>query len=86
MNWARAQSYFVSVWTVNDRQRAIELRDLGVNAIIHRRAGQDHQRAKDNAEPAAALRISTALQRIFAFTYDLVSRIVSLGQWRCWQT
>lgn len=34
MNWARAQSYFVNVWTVNDRQRAIELRDLGVNAII----------------------------------------------------
>lgn len=34
MNWARAQSYIVNVWTVNDPQRAIALRDLGVNAII----------------------------------------------------
>ncbi len=34
MNWARAQAYFVNVWTVNDPQRAIALRDLGVNAII----------------------------------------------------
>jgi len=34
MNWARAQGYIVNVWTVNDPQRAIVLRDLGVNAII----------------------------------------------------
>ncbi len=34
MNWARAQGYFVNVWTVNEPNRAIELRDLGVNAII----------------------------------------------------
>ena len=34
MNWARAQGYLVNVWTVNDQQRAIALRDLGVNAII----------------------------------------------------
>lgn len=34
MNWARAQGYYVNVWTVNDPERAIELRDLGVNAII----------------------------------------------------
>lgn len=34
MNWARAQGYIVNVWTVNDPQRAIALRDLGVNAII----------------------------------------------------
>lgn len=34
MNWARAQGYFVNVWTVNDPQRAIALRDMGVNAVI----------------------------------------------------
>ncbi|MCY3866352.1 MAG: glycerophosphodiester phosphodiesterase family protein [Chloroflexi bacterium] len=34
MNWARAQGYIVNAWTVNDPQRAIALRDLGVNAII----------------------------------------------------
>lgn len=34
MNWARAQGYYVNVWTVNDGQRAIELARLGVNAII----------------------------------------------------
>lgn len=34
MNWARTQGCIVNVWTVNDPQRAITLRDLGVNAII----------------------------------------------------
>ena len=34
MNWARAQGYYVNVWTVNDAARAIELARLGVNAII----------------------------------------------------
>ena len=34
MNWARAQRYFVNVWTVNDGARALELSRLGVNAII----------------------------------------------------
>ena len=34
MDWARAQGYFVNVWTVNDANRARELRDLGVNTIM----------------------------------------------------
>jgi len=34
MNWARAQRYFVNVWTVNDGERALELGRLGVNTII----------------------------------------------------
>jgi len=40
MDWARAQSYYVNVWTVNDRQRALALRDLGVNAIITDKPGE----------------------------------------------
>lgn len=34
MAWARRQQYRVNTWTVNDPRRAVELRDLGVNAII----------------------------------------------------
>lgn len=34
MNWARAQGYYVNVWTVNDVDRALRLKALGVNAII----------------------------------------------------
>ncbi|HEX2906482.1 MAG TPA: glycerophosphodiester phosphodiesterase [Phototrophicaceae bacterium] len=34
MAWARRRKYCVNVWTVNDPQRALELRDLGVNGII----------------------------------------------------
>lgn len=34
MAWARREGYAVNTWTVNDSQRAQELRDLGVNAII----------------------------------------------------
>lgn len=34
MNWAREQGYFVNVWTVNDPMRALELKRLGVNAIM----------------------------------------------------
>ena len=34
MKWARAQGYFVNVWTVNDEERTLELQRLGVNAII----------------------------------------------------
>ena len=34
MNWARAQGYYVNVWTVNEPIRALELRRLGVNAIM----------------------------------------------------
>lgn len=34
MKWARAQGYYVNVWTVNDPERALELRRLGVNTIM----------------------------------------------------
>ena len=34
MTWARANSYFVNVWTVNDPKRALHLKSLGVNGII----------------------------------------------------
>lgn len=34
MHWARAQGYYVNVWTVNDGERALQLKGLGVNAII----------------------------------------------------
>ena len=34
MTWARANSYFVNVWTVNDPKRALNLKSLGVNGII----------------------------------------------------
>ena len=34
MNWARAQGYYINVWTVNDVERALQLQTLGVNAII----------------------------------------------------
>ena len=34
MQWAKAEGYRVNTWTVNDPLRAVELRDLGVGAII----------------------------------------------------
>lgn len=34
MRWARQSNYYVNTWTVNDPSRAMELRSLGVNAII----------------------------------------------------
>ncbi len=34
MRWARDNDYYVNTWTVNERARAVELRRLGVNAII----------------------------------------------------
>jgi glycerophosphoryl diester phosphodiesterase len=34
MKWAREHGYRVNAWTVNDLERAIALRDLGVDAII----------------------------------------------------
>ena len=34
MSRAREQGYYVNAWTVNDPQRALALRRLGVNAII----------------------------------------------------
>lgn len=34
MRWARDNGYYVNAWTVNERKRALELRRLGVNAII----------------------------------------------------
>ena len=34
MRWARENDYYVNTWTVNERGRAVELRRLGVNAII----------------------------------------------------
>ncbi len=34
MAWAKANGYRVNTWTVNDPMRALELRDLGVDAII----------------------------------------------------
>ncbi|MCY4021643.1 MAG: glycerophosphodiester phosphodiesterase family protein [Chloroflexi bacterium] len=34
MRWARENDYYVNTWTVKDAERALELRALGVNAII----------------------------------------------------
>ena len=34
MRWAKAENTRVNTWTVNDPARAVELRDLGVDAII----------------------------------------------------
>lgn len=34
MAWAKSSSYHVNTWTVNDPARAVELRDLGVDAVI----------------------------------------------------
>ncbi len=34
MNWARTYDYYVNVWTVNDAERALHLKRLGVNSII----------------------------------------------------
>lgn len=34
MKWARAEGYYVNVWTVNDPLRAQELKRLGVNVIM----------------------------------------------------
>jgi glycerophosphoryl diester phosphodiesterase len=34
MAWAKAQGYRVNTWTVNDPVKAVELRNLGVDAII----------------------------------------------------
>ncbi|MYE26200.1 MAG: glycerophosphodiester phosphodiesterase, partial [Chloroflexi bacterium] len=34
MKWARAQGYYVNVWTVNDPERARQLKQLGVNTIM----------------------------------------------------
>ena len=34
MRWAKENELYVNAWTVNDPQRAIELRKLGVNLII----------------------------------------------------
>lgn len=34
MAWAKARGYRVNTWTVNDPAKAVELRDLGVDAII----------------------------------------------------
>ncbi len=34
MGWARENNYYVNTWTVNEPRRAVELRSLGVNAII----------------------------------------------------
>jgi len=34
MDWANANGLTVSTWTVNDPERAVELRDLGVKVII----------------------------------------------------
>lgn len=34
MKWARAQGYYVNVWTVNDVARALQLKRLGVNVIM----------------------------------------------------
>ncbi|MBC7870856.1 MAG: glycerophosphodiester phosphodiesterase [Chitinophagaceae bacterium] len=34
MTWAKQRGYRVNTWTVNDPERAVALRDLGVNAII----------------------------------------------------
>jgi glycerophosphoryl diester phosphodiesterase len=34
MEWARKNGYWVNAWTVNDLERAVALRNLGVDAII----------------------------------------------------
>lgn len=34
MRWARENNFYVNTWTVNEPERALELRGLGVNAII----------------------------------------------------
>jgi glycerophosphoryl diester phosphodiesterase len=34
MDWAKQNSYRVNTWTVNDPTRAVELRNMGVDAII----------------------------------------------------
>jgi glycerophosphoryl diester phosphodiesterase len=34
VEWARANGYRVNTWTVNEPERALELRDLGVDALI----------------------------------------------------
>ncbi len=34
MSWARANTFYVNAWTVNEPERARQLRRLGVNAII----------------------------------------------------
>ena len=34
MMWAKENNYFVNTWTVNDPERACELKNLGVNCII----------------------------------------------------
>lgn len=34
MEWARTQGYYVNVWTVNDVERALRLKRLGVNVIM----------------------------------------------------
>ena len=34
MDWARQNGYRVNAWTVNDPARAIELHNMGVDAII----------------------------------------------------
>jgi glycerophosphoryl diester phosphodiesterase len=34
MEWAKSNHYRVNTWTVNDPARAVELRDMGVDAII----------------------------------------------------
>lgn len=34
MDWAKQNGYRVNTWTVNDPLRAVELRDMGVDAII----------------------------------------------------
>ena len=34
MDWAKKNNYRVNTWTVNDPERAVTLRDLGVDAVI----------------------------------------------------
>ncbi|MEQ8673327.1 MAG: glycerophosphodiester phosphodiesterase [Aggregatilineales bacterium] len=34
MRWAKAHDYRVGTWTVNDLERAVELRDLGVDVLM----------------------------------------------------
>lgn len=40
MDWAHRSGYRVNTWTVNDMARAVELRDLGVNALITDQPGK----------------------------------------------
>ncbi|MBI5669733.1 MAG: glycerophosphodiester phosphodiesterase [Chloroflexi bacterium] len=40
MDWARHSGYRVNTWTVNDLARAVELRDLGVDAIMSDHPGK----------------------------------------------